>query len=73
MDGEDLDDIIESACYFCAKNSRKTYKIKRYGYKPNPKFKQVDNAKHPNLFFGVENEVNFENEEDAPVNAASKI
>lgn len=49
---------IISACYDCIKNNRIGV-IKRYGYKPSPKFKQVQNAEEPALFIGVENEVNF--------------
>lgn len=49
---------IISACYDCIKNNRIGV-IKRYGYKPSPKFKQVKDAEEPALFIGVENEVNF--------------
>lgn len=49
---------IISVCYDCIKNNRIGV-IKRYGYKPSPKFKQVKDAEEPALFIGVENEVNF--------------
>jgi len=57
-----LDDASDCAsisiCYDCIKNNRAGV-IKRYGYKPSPKFKQVKDAEEPALFIGVENEVNF--------------
>lgn len=56
--GDDSDCGAISVCYDCIKNNRIGV-IKRYGYKPSPKFKQVKDAEEPALFIGVENEVNF--------------